>query len=121
MGKLSSLLVTGVVALACGFGGAFAAVSVLAEDLRGPQGATGVPGPAGADGADGEDGAPGADGADGKRGPQGPRGKEARARAPRAYDLGSADCSGRSVRIVTDVRVESRGLQVDRGQVCVVR
>ena len=117
MGKLTSLLVTALVALVCGFGGAFTAVSVFAEDLRGPQGATGVPGPAG---LDGKDGAPGSDGAPGKRGPEGRPGRAAKTPV-RDYNLGSTGCAGQSFRVVTDVKVVGKRLQVDRGQVCVVK
>lgn len=113
MGKVSSVLVTAAVALVFGFIGAFGAVSVLAEDLRGPQGATGVPGPAGKDGLDG------ADGADGARGPQGPRGQAARTLAQPSYSIGTAGCVGQPFRVVTDVHVVQKRLQVERELVCV--
>lgn len=113
MGKVSKVLVTAVVALLFGFVGAFVAVQVFAEDLRGPQGATGVPGPAGSDGTNGTDGA------DGARGPRGPRGTAARVQTPRTYSIGTTDCVGQSFRVVTDVRVVNKRLQVDRELVCV--
>jgi len=114
MGKVTTLLVTAVVAVVFGFVGSFAAVSVFTEDLRGPQGATGVPGPPGENGADGADGA---DGAAGSRGLRGPAGKAARVEA-QPYNLGSANCKGRAVSVVTDARVVERRLQLERGLVC---
>lgn len=114
MGKVTTLLVTAVVALVFGFVGSFAAVSVFTEDLRGPQGATGVPGPPGENGIDGADGT---DGTAGPRGPRGPAGKAARVEA-QTYDLGSANCKGRAVSVVTDAKVVERRLQLERGLVC---
>jgi hypothetical protein len=114
MGKVTTLLVTAVVALVFGFVGSFAAVSVFTEDLRGPQGATGVPGPPGENGADGADGI---DGARGDQGPPGRAGKAAKVEA-QTYNLGSANCKGRAVSVVTDAKVVERRLQLERGLVC---
>ena len=113
MGKVTTLVVTAVIALAFGFVGAFAAVNVFADELRGPQGATGIQGPPGHDGADG------VDGAQGPPGPAGKAGKAAKQPAAQGYDLGSDNCAGTAFGVVTDVRVVGNHLQVDRKQVCV--
>lgn len=112
MGKVSGAAATAAIALMFGFTGAFAAVQVFAEDLRGPQGATGVPGPPGTDGTDGQDGS------DGARGPRGLRGQATKVNEP-TYSIGTAGCVGQSFRVVTDARVVDKRLQVDRTQVCV--
>jgi hypothetical protein len=113
MGKFSTLAITAAIALVFGFGGAFAAVSVFAEDLRGPQGATGIQGPPGHDGADGQDGETG------PPGPPGKAGKAAKTPKQATYDLGNGECAGQAFGVVTDVRVVKQHLQVDREQVCV--
>jgi hypothetical protein len=119
MRNMSGLLLTCVVALVCGFLGAVVAVTVLQDQLAGPQGPTGLqglrgePGPAGTDGLDGEDGAAG------ERGPRGRAGK-----APEADDtpvnVGTQNCLGRSVRVVTDVTVRNDQMQLERDTVCLV-
>ena len=112
-GNLTRWAVTAVVATVFGFVGSFAAVSVFAEELRGPQGATGVPGPAGPagqDGTNGQDGAPG---------PRGPRGKAAEVVTPPSYGIGTTGCVGQPFRVVTDVGVVDKRVQVDRQLVCV--
>lgn len=120
MRNMSGLLVTCVVALVCGFLGAFAAVTVLQDQLAGPQGQTGLrglpgePGQAGADGRDGVDGAPG------DRGPRGRPGRAAEAAEETSVDVGSQGCLGRSVRVVMDVTVRGDQLELERGTVCLV-
>jgi hypothetical protein len=119
MRNMSGLLVTCVVALVCGFLGAFAAVTVFHDQLAGPQGQTGLqglPGEAGPAGADGRDGA---DGAPGERGPRGRPGRAAEA-AETSVDVGTQGCLGRSVRVVMDVTVRGEQLQLERGTVCLV-
>ncbi|HLN75820.1 MAG TPA: hypothetical protein VK204_02170 [Nocardioidaceae bacterium] len=116
MGKFSTLAITAAIALVFGFGGAFAAVSVFAEDLRGPQGATGIQGPPGQAGTDGHDGDTGPAGPPGK---PGKAGKAAKLPKKATYDLGNGDCAGQAFGVVTDVRVVKQHLQVDREQVCV--
>ena len=115
MGKVASLGVAAVVALVFGFGGAFAAGAVFAEDLRGPQGATGIPGPPG------EAGRNGADGAAGEQGPPGRPGKAARVQAPTTYGIGTTGCAGQAYQVVTDVKVVQKRLQVERELVCVTK
>ena len=70
-------------------------------------------GPAGQDGADGEDGKPGKDGERGKRGKAADLGSV-------PSDLGNADCAGRSVTVVVDVRIQGDRLQLDKQPVCIV-
>ena len=120
MRNMSGLLLTCVVALVCGFLGAVVAVSVLQDQLAGPQGPTGLqglrgePGPAGADGLDGEDGTPG------ERGPRGRSGKAAEAADEAPVDVCTQNCLGRSVRVVTDVTVRNDQMQLVRDTVCLV-
>lgn len=118
MGKFSTLALAAAIALVFGFVGAFAAVNVFAEDLRGPQGATGIPGAPGQPGVDGKDGETGPPGPAGK---PGKAGKAAKAPEPKTYDLGSGDCAGQAFGVVTDVRVVKQRVQVDREQVCVTQ
>lgn len=115
MGKWASLLVTAVVAVVFGFLGAFAAVHVYADQLRGPQGATGLAGPPG------EQGPPGQDGADGDPGPRGLPGKAGRAAQRVTSNLGTTGCAGASVDVVTDVIVRNQQMNLVKKPVCVVR
>lgn len=117
MRNMSGFVVTCVVALVCGFLGALAAVTVFQDQLSGPQGPTGLqglPGEAGPPGDDGQDGAAGEPGARGKRG------KAADAAEPAAVDVGTQNCLGRSVRVVTDVTVRNDKLEMQRESVCLV-
>lgn len=120
MRSMPNLLVTCVVALVCGFLGALGAVTVFQDQISGPQGATGLrgipgePGPAGAAGADG------IDGVDGERGPRGRAGRAARAPDKIPLNIGTTDCLGRSVEVVTDATVRNDELELQRETVCVV-
>lgn len=118
MGKLPTLLVTAAIALVFGFIGAFAAVNVFADQLRGPQGATGLAGPPG------EQGPAGQDGADGEPGPAGPAGKAGRAAKvarQKPTDIGTSGCAGSSVDVVTDVMIKDQKMSLVKKPVCVVR
>jgi hypothetical protein len=116
MGKI---VLTCVLALVFGFGGALAAGVTFHDQLQGPQGPTGLTG------------APGPKGDQGPQGPAGPAGQAAKpARvaqvkatvAPRSTDLGTANCSGRSVQVVTDATItQDQRLQVTKKSVCLVK
>lgn len=112
MGKLPVVLISAAVSLVFGFLGSFVAVSVFAEELRGPQGPTGLTG------APGEDGA---DGAPGEQGPPGPAGKAGKVtEAPAlAQNLGTTDCAGRSVEVVVNAQVVRQRLQLTKAPVCI--
>jgi Collagen triple helix repeat (20 copies) len=120
MRNMSGLLLTCVVALVCGFLGAFAAVTVFQDQLAGPQGPTGLQGlpgeagQAGADGRDGEDGTPG------DPGPRGRPGRAAEAADETSVNVGTQNCLGRSVRVVTNASVRNAQLQLERDTVCLV-
>ncbi len=115
MGKIATLLVTAVIALVFGFAGAFVAVHVFADQLRGAQGATGLAGPPG------EQGPAGLDGADGERGPRGAAGRAGRAALQRPTDIGTGGCRGASVTVVTDVTVANQKMRLTKKPLCVVR
>jgi len=126
MGKI---VLTCVLALVFGFGGAAGAVSVLQDSFLGPQGPTGLTGatgPTGHDGIDGIDGKDGRNGRDGKAGPRGPRGRAGAAgkdAAPltQVSDLGTLGCAGRSVSVITDARIVAhQQLRLTRKDVCIV-
>ena len=123
MRKLPGLLVTCVVALVCGFLGALIAVTVVQDQLVGPQGQSGLPGipgepgPPGADGQDGEDGEPGERGPRGRPGKTGEAGQAAE-EVP--LNIGTQGCVGESVQVITDVTLRGDQLQLQREQVCVV-
>jgi hypothetical protein len=109
MGKMPSLLVTCVVALVCGFLGALGAVTVLQGQLQGPQGATGLQGPPGTEGAPGRDG---------ERGARGRPGKAGSAAPDLPLDIGTDNCAGSSVSVVTDVTVRNQRMQLEKEPVC---
>ena len=109
------LLTTCVVALVCGFLGAFAAVKVFNDDLRGAQGATGLQGAPGEQGPAGLDGA---DGANGERGPRGRPGKEADAPKPPTVVAAQSDCTGQAFQMVTDVGSAQGKVKVTKNYVC---
>ena len=114
MGKI---VLTCVLALVFGFGGAAGAVTVLQDSLRGPQGASGLAGPPGPEGPAGQDGA---DGVDGARGAAGKVGKAAKV-APTTLNLGIQGCTGQSVQVVTDVTITAnQKLRLIKKNVCVV-
>jgi hypothetical protein len=107
---MTKILLTCVLALTFGFGGAAAAGAVFHDSMKGAQGPTGLPGapgPAGKDGADGTDGSPGPVGPAGKPGKPGKPGKDAAAVAA-VTDLGSSNCAGKSVEVVTAVKVSKK-------------
>ena len=113
MGKI---LLTCVLALVFGFGGAAVGVATLGDSLRGPQGETGLtgaPGPTGPAGTDGVDGARGAAGKAGRAGKA--------AKAPTTIDLGVDGCAGQAVSVITDVTVsKDQKVKLTRKDVCVV-
>jgi hypothetical protein len=118
MGKI---VLTCVLALVFGFGGAVGAVTVMQDSLRGPQGDSGLAGPPGPEGPAGRDGADGADGVDGARGPSGKAGKTAKV-TPTILNLGIEGCTGRSVQVVTDVTITTdQKLRLIKRNVCVVK
>lgn len=123
-------MITCVLALVCGFGGATAAVTAFHSELQGAQGATGLsgaPGPQGPAGTDGTDGNDGSDGTDGARGVAGRAGKPGRAGKAAASvsmptDLGLGNCAGRSMQVITDVRLDkTRKLRLVKQTVCIVK
>ena len=114
MGKI---VLTCVLALVFGFGGAAGAVTVFQDSLRGPQGESGLTGPPGPEGPAGLDGA---DGVDGARGRAGRAGKAAKTE-PTVLNLGIQGCTGRSVQVVTDVTVTAaQKIKLTKKDVCVV-
>ncbi len=114
MAKTSTLLLTAVIALACGFLGAFGAFAAFSDTLVGPQGPTGLEGPPGPSGQQGAQGLSGLDGADGK---DGKAGKSAKA-GP--VNLGTTNCAGQSVEVVTGIRQNGNKVQAVTGTVCIV-
>jgi len=117
MGKI---LLTCVLALVFGFGGAVVAVTAFQDQLAGTQGETGLTGAPGPRGPAGQDGADGEDGATGKAGKAGKTAKVVKV-APTSVDLGSQNCSGRSVSVITDVTITAQQkLKLTRRDVCVV-
>jgi len=120
MGKT---VLTCVLALVFGFGGAVVGVMAFQDSLRGEQGATGLTGAPGPEGPAGQDGADGQDGQDGAAGARGPAGRAAKTE-PRPVDLGMDGCSGRSVQVITDVTItqgKAPKLRLTKKNVCVVQ
>lgn len=121
MGKI---VVMCVLALVFGFGGAAGAVTAFHGQLQGQQGATGL---TGAPGPQGEAGRDGVDGHDGRRGPAGRPGRAGKAgkaatNVSMPTDLGLGNCAGRSMSVVTDVRItKGQKLQLVRKTVCIVK
>jgi hypothetical protein len=116
MGKI---VLTCVLALVFGFGGALGAVAAFHTSLEGPQGPTGL---TGAPGPKGPSGLDGADGVDGVRGPAGKAGRAAKATGTKPVNLGSQNCTGRAMQVVTDVTItKTQKLQLTKKNVCVVR
>ena len=114
---MAKIVLTCVLALVFGFGGAAGAVTVFQDSLRGPQGESGLTGPPGPQGPAGQDGA---DGVDGARGPAGKAGKAAKTE-PTVLNLGIQGCTGRSVQVVTDVTVTAaQKIKLTKKDVCVV-
>ena len=115
MGKI---VLTCVLALVFGFGGAVGAVTVMQDSLRGPQGESGLAGPPGPEGPAGQDG---------PRAPSTPSGKAGKAGkaakvTPTILNLGIQGCTGRSVQVVTDVTITAdQKLKLTKRNVCVVK
>ena len=115
---MAKMLLTCVLALVFGFGGAAVAVTAFEGSLRGPQGETGLTGAPGPEGPAGQDGA---DGMDGARGPAGKAAKAPKAAEPKPVDLGVQGCTGQAVQVVTDVAVtRDQKLRLTKKNVCVV-
>jgi hypothetical protein len=120
-------LLTCVLALVFGFGGAAAAGVAFHDQLQGPQGPTGLtgaPGPRGAQGAEGPQGPAGQAGKTGKAGKSVKVVQPAKAvkPAPQVTDLGTQNCTGKSVQVVTDATVtKDQRLQLTKKSVCLVK
>ena len=123
---MPKLVISSVLALVFGFGGAAGAVSTFHTSLRGEQGETGLagaPGPEGPAGADGADGVDGKDGARGPAGKQGKAGKPAKATKKVAVptDLGTQGCAGQSIEVITQVTLtKDRQIRLTKRNVCIV-
>ena len=120
---MSKIVLSSVLALVFGFGGAAGAVSTFHTSLRGEQGATGLAGAPGPEGPAGADGIDGKDGARGKTGKQGKAGKPAKATKKVAVptDLGTGGCAGRSIQVVTQVTVtKNQQIRLTKQNVCIV-
>ena len=115
---MSKMLLTCVLALVFGLGGAVGGVATFQDSLRGPQGPTGL---AGAPGPEGPAGLDGADGVDGARGARGPAGKNGKVPKAGSIDIGSQGCTGRAMEVVTDVTITAdQKLRLTKKNVCVV-
>jgi Collagen triple helix repeat (20 copies) len=114
MRKTQSLLLVAVLAVVCGFLGAVGGVAAFQSQLTGPQGPSGLAGPPG------EQGPPGIDGSNGLDGDRGPRGRSGKAAKRGAQHLGTSNCAGRSVEVVTDVKIQDDKLELEKDSVCVV-
>ena len=120
---MSKIVLSSVLALVFGFGGAAGAVSTFHTSRRGEQGATGLAGAPGPEGPAGADGIDGKDGARGKTGKQGKAGKPAKATKKVAVptDLGTGGCAGRSIQVVTQVTVtKNQQIRLTKQNVCIV-
>jgi collagen triple helix repeat protein len=118
MGKIVLIC---VLALVFGFAGAAGAVTVFKSQLAGSQGPTGL---TGAPGPQGEAGADGVDGKDGVRGPRGKAGKPGKAAkdVKLPTDLGLANCSGKSVQVVTGGKMTKNDkLDLTTKTICIVK
>jgi hypothetical protein len=123
MGKI---VLTCVLALVFGFGGAVLGIAAFHDSLAGTQGATGLAGAPGPQGDPGPAGTDGVDGRDGARGPRGLPGKAGKAgkvpkQEPVSTDLGTSGCTGRAVSVVTGATVtKGNKLRLIRSEICVV-
>ena len=116
MGKWLQLGITALVALVFGFIGSLVAVTVQHSSLVGPQGPSGLAGPPGAKGPQGDAGTQGLPGTNGANGRNGKSVKRA------STNLGTANCVGRTQRVVTDVTVDiKKTMHVTKKDVCVTR
>jgi hypothetical protein len=118
MGKI---VLTCVLALVFGFAGAAGAVTVFKSQLAGSQGPTGL---TGAPGPQGESGVDGVDGKDGARGPRGKAGKPGKAAkdVKLPTDLGLANCSGKTVQVVTGGKMTKNDkLDLTTKTICIVK
>lgn len=120
MRTLPGLLLTCVIAVVCGLLGALGGLVLFQDQLVGPQGETGLQGLPGEQGPPGADGADGVDGLDGERGPRGRSGRAGEAAEQVPRDLGTDNCAGTPVRVVTDVTTQGDQVLVQRDTVCVV-
>lgn len=121
MGKI---VLTCVLALVFGFGGAIGAGVAFHSQLAGPQGPsglTGTPGAVGPAGADGQDASQGARGAQGKPG-------KAASAVPAVTDIGTSGCAGTSVEVVTSANLSgsakgttSQKLGLTTKRICIVK
>ena len=117
MGKM---VLTCVLALVFGLGGAAGGVTAFQDSLRGPQGETGLTGAPGPEGPAGQDGEDGQDGARGPRWPAGKPAKPAEVEPPK-LDLGSTGCAGSPVQVITDVAItKNQKLRLTKKTVCIV-
>jgi hypothetical protein len=117
MGKI---VLSCVLALVFGFGGAAAAVVAFHDQLQGTQGPTGLTGTPGAVGPAGADGGNGTDGVRGARGVPGRAGKAAKTSTP-VTDLGTDGCAGSSVAVITRANLTpAKRLIVVTKRVCIV-
>ena len=114
MGRVTTLVITGVIAAVFGFLGAVGAMVAFQDECRGAQGATGLPGPPGEPGPAGVDGA---DGTPGERGPRGPAGQAQD--VPATLGIGTAGCVGTAYEVVTDVVITGQRMRVNKESVCV--
>jgi len=121
---MGRIVLTCVLALVFGFGGAAGAVTAFHDQLQGEQGPTGLtgsPGAPGRPGTDGADGAPGPRGLTGKPGKPGKPGKDASQAPVPATDLGTGSCAGRSVQVVTRAAMSKKQkLRLTTRDLCIV-
>jgi len=119
MGKI---LLTCVLALVFGFGGAAAAGVAFHDQLQGPQGPTGLTGAPGAKGEQGPEGPAGQAGKAGKSAKVVQPAKATSKPSPQVVDLGTQNCTGRSVQVVTDATVtKDQRLELTKKSVCLVK
>jgi Collagen triple helix repeat (20 copies) len=122
MGKI---LLTCVLALVFGFGGAAAAGVAFHDQLQGPQGPTGLTGatgPKGYQGPQGPEGPQGPGGQAGKAGKVVQPAEATRTPSPQITDLGTQNCTGRAVPVITDATItKDQRLQLTKKSVCLVK
>lgn len=118
MGKI---VLTCVLALVFGFGGAVGALAAFQDQFDGAQGPTGLAGSVGPQGPAGIDGGNGEDGAVGARGKAGRPGKAASKAPAPVTDLGTDGCAGNSVEVITRANLtKKQRLVVETDRVCIV-
>src|SRR4051812_40837738 len=122
--RMGKIVLTCVLALVFGFAGAAGATTVFKSQLAGSQGPTGLTGAPGPQGEAGRDGVDGKDGKAGKRGPRGKPGKPGKAAkdVKLPADLGAANCSGKSVQVVTGGKMtKDNKLNLTTKTICIVK